>query len=125
MPAIIGFVGGEPSDETVVWQYAPADRRAVASGGIAEVAGGREIDPEPRGEGGVSDKTGWEGRDQQLGTRRLRRSDRAGRIKVRGDPSAWRDDAERAIGNFALTARARPLRAPVAQEGFDLQLANT
>jgi hypothetical protein len=65
-PLLLAVVGGEPSDETVVWQYAPADRRAVASGGIAEAAGGREIDPEPRGEGGVSDKTGWEGRGQQF-----------------------------------------------------------
>ena len=29
----------------------------------------REIDPEPKGDGGVSDKTGWEGGGQQLGTR--------------------------------------------------------
>src|SRR5450759_3380137 len=65
-PLLLVFAGGEPSDKAVVWQYAPADRRAVASGGIAEAAGGREIDPEPRGEGGVSDKTGWEGRGQQF-----------------------------------------------------------
>src|ERR1019366_9468450 len=31
--------------------------------------GSQKIDPEPRGDGGVSDKTGWEGRGQQLGTR--------------------------------------------------------
>jgi hypothetical protein len=31
--------------------------------------GNREIDPEPRGDGGVSDKTGSEGRGRQLGTR--------------------------------------------------------
>jgi hypothetical protein len=35
-PLLLALVGGEPSDETVVWQYAPADRRAVASGGIAK-----------------------------------------------------------------------------------------
>jgi hypothetical protein len=36
MPAAIG---GEPSDETVVWQYARADRRPVASGRAARGAG--------------------------------------------------------------------------------------
>src|ERR1035441_8850259 len=34
-PLLLAAIGGEPSDETVVWQYAQADRRAVASGGIA------------------------------------------------------------------------------------------
>ena len=38
-PLLLAVVGGEPSDETVVWQYAPADRWAVASGGIAEAVG--------------------------------------------------------------------------------------
>jgi hypothetical protein len=31
-------VDGEPPDETVVWQYARADRRTAASGGIAGAA---------------------------------------------------------------------------------------
>jgi hypothetical protein len=34
-PLLLAVLGGEPSDETVIWQYARADRRAVASGGIA------------------------------------------------------------------------------------------
>src|SRR5258708_28652650 len=43
-PLLLATVGGEPSDKTVVWEYAPADRRTVASGGIAEVvAGGKSI----------------------------------------------------------------------------------
>src|ERR1017187_8890096 len=29
-PLLLALVGGEPSDETVVWQYAPADNRSVA-----------------------------------------------------------------------------------------------
>src|SRR5208337_1536355 len=66
-PLLLAVVGGEPSDETVVCQYAPADSRSVASSGIAETAGSREIDPKPKGDGGVFDKTVWEGRDQQLG----------------------------------------------------------
>jgi hypothetical protein len=67
-PLLLAAVGGEPSDETVVWQYAPADRWAVASGGIAEAVGaGKSI--RAKGDGGVPDKTGWEGRDQQLGAR--------------------------------------------------------
>ena len=33
---LLAAVGRESSDEAVVWQYAPADSRAVASGGIAE-----------------------------------------------------------------------------------------
>ena len=40
------------SDETVVWQYAPADRRAVASGGIAEAVGaGKSIQSQEGTEG--------------------------------------------------------------------------
>jgi hypothetical protein len=40
----LALVGREPSDETVVWQYAPADSRSVASGGIGEVvAAGKSI----------------------------------------------------------------------------------
>ena len=35
---LLAAVGRESSDEAVVWQYAPADSRAVASGGIAEAA---------------------------------------------------------------------------------------
>ena len=42
-PLLLAVVGGEPSDETVVWRYAPADRSAVASGGIAEVVTGKSI----------------------------------------------------------------------------------
>src|ERR1019366_4150655 len=38
-PLLLAAVGGEPSDETVVWQYAPADRWAVAPGGISRGCG--------------------------------------------------------------------------------------
>src|ERR1035437_6059175 len=64
-PLLLAAVGGEPSDETVVWQYAPADRWVVASRGIAEAVepGNRS---RPTAKGGVSDKTGWEGRGQQF-----------------------------------------------------------
>lgn len=49
MPAA---VGGEPSGKTVVWEYAPADRRTVASGGIAEVvAAGKSIQSKKGTEG--------------------------------------------------------------------------
>lgn len=49
---LLAAVGGEPSDETVVWQYAPADRRAVASGGIAEAVGaGKSIQTNSEGRG--------------------------------------------------------------------------
>jgi hypothetical protein len=52
-----------------VERSAPTARRAVDSGGIAEVvAAGKSIQSQ-KGDGGVSDKTGWEGRDQQLGAR--------------------------------------------------------
>ena len=34
-------VGGEPPDETVVWQSVRAERWAAASGGIAEAPGAR------------------------------------------------------------------------------------
>src|ERR1035438_7400286 len=51
-PLLLATVGGEPSDETVVWQYAPADRRAVASGGIAEAVGaGKSIQSQEGTEG--------------------------------------------------------------------------
>jgi len=73
-PLLLAVRGGEPSDEMVIWQYARADRRAVASGGIAGPARGREIDPGPK-RGGVSDKTGWKGRSQQLRYRRRGRRD--------------------------------------------------
>ena len=63
-PLLLAAVGREPPDEAVVWQYAQANRGAVASGGIG--CGSREIDPESRGDGGVSDKTGWEGRGQRF-----------------------------------------------------------
>ena len=35
-PLLLVALGGESCDETVVWQDAPADNRAVRSGGIAE-----------------------------------------------------------------------------------------
>src|ERR1019366_6735301 len=38
-PLLLATVGGEPPDETVVCQHAPADCRAVASGRIAGAAG--------------------------------------------------------------------------------------
>ena len=51
-PLLLAVVGGEPSDETVVWQYAPADRRAVASGGIARAVGaGKSIQSQEGTEG--------------------------------------------------------------------------
>ena len=46
-PLLLAVVGGEPPDETVVWQYAQAARRAAASGGIAG-AGSREIAPQQK-----------------------------------------------------------------------------
>jgi hypothetical protein len=64
-PLLLAAVGREPSDEAALWEYGAADRCAVASGGIAEAVAG-EIDPESRGDGEVSDKTGQEGRGQQL-----------------------------------------------------------
>ena len=64
-PLLLALAGGEPSDEAALWEYGAADRGAVASGGIAEAVAG-EIDPEARGDGEVSDKTGQEGRGQQL-----------------------------------------------------------
>jgi len=63
--ASVRIAGGEPSDETAFWKHGSADRVAVASGGIAEAVAG-EIDPESRGDGEVSDKTGQEGRGQQF-----------------------------------------------------------
>ena len=66
MPAIIG---GEPSDEAALWEYGAADRGAVASGGVAGAAGAGKSVQSQEGDGGVSDKTGWEGRHQQLGAR--------------------------------------------------------
>src|ERR1039457_4861801 len=51
-PLLLAAVGGEPSHETVVWQYAPADRWAVASGGIAEAVGAGESIQSKRGRGG-------------------------------------------------------------------------
>ncbi len=56
-PLLLALAGGEQSDEAALWEYGAADRGAVASGGIAEAVAG-EIDPEARGDGGVSDKTG-------------------------------------------------------------------
>ena len=60
----ISLAGGEPPDEAALWEYGAADRGAVASGGIAGAVAG--IDPESRGDGGVSDKTGWEVLGQQF-----------------------------------------------------------
>src|ERR1019366_657105 len=51
-PLLLVAVGGEPSDKTVVWQYAPADRRVVASGGVAEAEGaGKSIQSQEGTEG--------------------------------------------------------------------------
>ena len=51
-PLLLAAIGGEPPDETVVWQYAPADRRAVASGGIAGAVGaGKSIQSQEGTEG--------------------------------------------------------------------------
>jgi len=42
--SVAAVPGTKPPDETVVWQYAQADRRAVASGGIAKaVEAGKSI----------------------------------------------------------------------------------
>lgn len=51
MHAVLGAIGGEPPDEAVVWRYARADRRAVASGGIAEVVGVGTIQTNSGGRG--------------------------------------------------------------------------
>src|ERR1019366_7292634 len=66
MPAIIGCC----------WRRAICRNGclAVCSGGSlgcrfrrdSRGCGSRKIDPESRGDGGVSDKTGWKGRGQQL-----------------------------------------------------------
>jgi len=50
-PLLLAAVGGEPPDETGVWQYAQAARRAAASGGIAETAGARKPIQSQKGEG--------------------------------------------------------------------------
>ena len=42
-PLLLALAGREPSDKAVVWKYAPADRRAVASGGIDEAVAGKSI----------------------------------------------------------------------------------
>ena len=53
-PLLLAGIGRELSDEAIVWQYAQADRRAVASGGIAGAVGAGEIDPgRKRGRRGV------------------------------------------------------------------------
>ena len=64
---LLAFAGGEPSDEAAFWEYGAADRDAVASGGIAEAVAGKSIQSQ-EGDGGVSDKTGSKGRDQQGGS---------------------------------------------------------
>ena len=64
-PLLLALAGWRTSDATALWEYAAADRGAVASGGIAE-AGAGEIDPESSGDGEVSDQTGQEGGGQQL-----------------------------------------------------------
>jgi len=65
-PLLLAVLLGELFDERVIWEYSPADRRAFASGGIAEGVGNREIDPESKGEGRVSGKSLREGRGQKL-----------------------------------------------------------
>jgi len=60
----LALAGGEPSEEAALWEYGAADRDAVASGGIAEAVAG-ESSQSQEGDGGVSDKTGSKGRDQQ------------------------------------------------------------
>ena len=61
-PLLLAAIGGEPSDETVVWQYARAaraDRRAVASGGIAGAVGaGKSIQSQEGTEGGLTKADG-------------------------------------------------------------------
>src|ERR1039457_2835878 len=52
-PLLLALVGGEPSDETVVWQYAPADSRSVASGGVARATGAGNRSRAKRGWRGV------------------------------------------------------------------------
>jgi hypothetical protein len=49
----LAAVGGEPPDETVVWQYAQAARRAAASGGIAEAVGAGKSIQSKRGRRGA------------------------------------------------------------------------
>jgi hypothetical protein len=61
--------GGEPSDEAALWKYGAAGRVAVASGGIARAAGAGKSVQSQEEDGGVSNKTGWEGCDQQWGAR--------------------------------------------------------
>src|ERR1017187_8071739 len=59
-PLLLAAVSRKPPDETIVWQYAPANCRTVASRGKAgAVGGGKSIQS-------VFDKTGWEGRSQQF-----------------------------------------------------------
>ena len=49
---ILATVGGRTSDETVVWQYAPADCWVAASGGIAGAVGaGKSIQSQEGTEG--------------------------------------------------------------------------
>jgi len=70
-PLLLAIVSGEPSDETAVWRDARADRRAVASGGIAEAVGaGKSIQsqkgregclPKPDGKAVVSSCGTWIG----------------------------------------------------------------
>ena len=42
---LLPTTGGEPPEETVVWQYAPADSRAAPSGGITEAAAPKKTIP--------------------------------------------------------------------------------
>jgi len=50
---LMAVLGGESSDETVVWQDAPADSRAVRSGGIAEAVAAEKSIQSRRGRRGV------------------------------------------------------------------------
>jgi hypothetical protein len=68
-PLLLAAVGGEPSNERVVWQYAPADSRAVPSGGIAEALGSRKLDREPPGAEGCRRKPDGKAAVSSFGTR--------------------------------------------------------
>ena len=68
-PLLLAALGGEPSNERVVWQYAPADSRAVPSGGIAEALGSRKLDREPPGTEGCRRKPDGKAAVSSFGTR--------------------------------------------------------
>ena len=68
-PLLLAAVGGEPSNERAVWQYAPADSWAVLSGGIAEALGSRKLDREPPGAEGCRRKPDGKAAVSSFGTR--------------------------------------------------------